>query len=121
MFALEIETTTILNQSKTIFMKTFIRKSVIAATLLLAVAASSFQGNAQDEKLIYNQNHNSTIGITVENAVGANYVIKDKKGNIIYKGTVKSDKTFYIPTAKLGKGEYKFQIGSLVLQEFIIK
>lgn len=102
-------------------MKTFIRKSVIVATLILAVATSSFQAKAQDEKLIYNQSHNSTIGITVANAVGASYVIKDKKGNIIYTGIIKSDKTFYIATAKLGKGEYKFQIGSLILQEFIIK
>jgi PKD repeat protein len=102
-------------------MKTFIRKSVIAASFVLAIAASSFKANAQEDKLVYNKAYNTTIGITVENAIGANYVIKDKKGNIIFKGTVKSDKTFYIQTDKLGKGEYQFQIGSLVLQEFIIK
>ncbi|MFA6056645.1 MAG: hypothetical protein WC756_00495 [Taibaiella sp.] len=102
-------------------MKNIIRKSVIAASFVIAIAASSFNANAQDGKLVYNKTYNTTIGITVENAVGADYVIKDKKGNIIFKGTVKSDKTFYIPTGKLGKGEYQFQIGSLVLQEFIIK
>lgn len=102
-------------------MKTIIRKSAIAASLILALAASSFRAQAQDDKLIYDSAHNSAIGITVENAVGANYVIRDKKGNIIYRGTVKNGKTFYIPTVKLGKGEYKFQIGSLILQEFIIK
>jgi PKD repeat protein len=102
-------------------MKNIIRKSVIAASFVIAIAASSFKANAQEDKLVYNKAHNASIGITVENAVGANYVIKDKKGNIIFKGTVKSDKTFYISTDKLGKGEYQFQIGSLVLQEFIIK
>jgi PKD repeat protein len=102
-------------------MKNIIRKSVIAASFVLAIAATSFKANAQEDKLVYSKAYNASIGITVENAVGANFVIKDKKGNIIFKGTVKSDKTFYIPTDKLGKGEYQFQIGSLVLQEFIIK
>jgi hypothetical protein len=102
-------------------MKTLIRKSAIAASLILALAASSFKANAQDNKLVYDITQNSSIGIKVENAVGASYVIKDKKGNIIHKGIVKSDKTFYISISKLGKGEYQFQIGSLVLQEFIIK
>lgn len=102
-------------------MKTLIRKSAIAAALILALAAPTFRANAQDNKLIYDLAHNTSIGITIENAVGASYVIKDKTGKIIYKGIVKSAKTFYIPTGKLGKGEYRFQIGSLVLQEFIIK
>jgi len=102
-------------------MKTFIRKSVIAASFAIALLAANFPTHAQDEKLVYNQSSNSAIGVKVENAVGASFVIKDKKGNIVHRGTVKSDKTFYISTAKLGKGEYQFQMGSLVLQEFVIK
>ena len=101
-------------------MKNLIRKTALAASLILAVAATSFKANAQD-KLVYDKTHNTAIGITIANATGADYVIKDKRGNIIYRGTVKSDKTFYIPTSKLGKGEYQFQIGCLVLQEFVIK
>lgn len=100
-------------------MKTIIRKSVIAATLALTIAASSFSAKA--ETLVYNRQSNPAIGITVENATGASFTVKDKKGNIVLQGTVKNDKTFFISTSKLGKGTYKFYIGQLAVQEFTIK
>ena len=100
-------------------MKNIIRKSVIAATLALTIAASSFSAKA--EALVYNRESNPTIGVTVENATGAAFTVKDQKGNVVLKGTVKSDKTFFISTGKLGKGTYKFFIGNLAVQEFTIK
>jgi len=102
-------------------MKNIIRKSVIAASFVIAIAASSFKANATENKLVYDKSQNAKIGITVENATGASFTIKDKRGNVVYQGKVKSDKTFYIPTDKLAKGEYQFQMGILVLQEFVIK
>lgn len=101
-------------------MKTIIRKSAIAASLIIALAASSFQATAQNS-LIYRMAQNDAIGITVDNATGANYTVKDEKGNIVWKGTVKSDKTFYIPTRKLGKGNYRFFIGHMAIQQFSIQ
>ena len=102
-------------------MKNIIRKSVIAASFVIAIAASSFKANAQDDKLVYDKSVNPTIGITIENANGATYLIKDRKGNTVYKGTVKGDKTIFISTLKLSKGEYRFQLGNHVLQSFEIK
>lgn len=102
-------------------MKTIIRKTVTAAAFIIAIAASSFSANAQGGKLIYNKNTNPSIGITVENATGASYVVKDEKGNIVLQGRVKNNKTFFIPTAKLNTGAYQFFIGNLPVQEFSIK
>jgi len=102
-------------------MKSLMRKSVIAATLTLALAVSSFQSIAQGGTLVYDKSLNSSIGISVPNAVGASYTIKDQRGAVVLEGTVKSDKTFYISTAKLNAGSYRFCIGSLALQQFDIK
>lgn len=102
-------------------MKTFIRKTAIATALILTAAASSFTATAQENKLVYSKTSNPAIGITVDNATGASYSIKDKAGNIVLTGIVKGNKTFYIPTGKLAKGTYRFVMGSLVLQEFEIK
>lgn len=101
-------------------MKKIIRNTAIAAALFVATIASTFQANAQDERLSYNKAHHSTIGITVDNATGAAYVIKDKNGNIAVQGKIKNNKTFFISTSRLNKGSYQFVIGSLVLQEFEI-
>ena len=101
-------------------MKNIIRKSVVAASLILAIAASSFNANAQGRP-VYDRSVNRSIGITVENAIGTGYVITDQKGNVVLDGTIKSSKTFFIPTGKLGKGVYRFLIGGNIFQEFIIK
>ena len=101
-------------------MKTLLRKTAIITTLALTLA-TSFKATAQENKPLYRQSTNPTIGITVENATGRSYNIRDKKGNVILTGVVKNDKTFFIPTQKLGKGTYQFVIGSLVLQEFEIR
>jgi hypothetical protein len=102
-------------------MKTLINKSVIIAALAITFITSSFKAEAQNNNLVYDKTYNASIGITVENAIGASYMIKDISGNIVLKGKVKSDKTFYIPTSKLVNGSYRFFIGSLVIQEFVIK
>jgi len=100
-------------------MKTLLRKSAIAAALLMTLAASAVQ--AQDNVPVYLKATNPSIGIAVANATGASFAIKDQKGNVVLQGTVKNDKTFFISTGKLNKGTYRFVMGSLVLQEFIIK
>lgn len=102
-------------------MKTFIRKSAIVAASLLIMATSVFNVLAQDTRPVYNKAYNRSIGITVANATGAQYVVKDKKGNIVLKGTVKSDKTFFIPIAKLSAGTYHFYVGNYSIQEFIVE
>ncbi len=102
-------------------MKNIIRKSVIAASFVIAITASSFKANAQDTKLVYDKSVNPSIGITIENAIGAIYEVKDKKGNTIMTGKVKSDKTFYITTSKLNAGAYKFYVSNTAIQDFVIK
>jgi hypothetical protein len=102
-------------------MKTFIRKAAIFTSLALTIAASSFTAAAQENKLIYSKTNNPAIGITINNATGASYSIKDKTGKVVLTGTVKNNKTFFIPTGNLAKGTYRFVMGSLVLQEFEIR
>ncbi len=101
-------------------MKNIIRKSVIAASLLLSLTAASFNTNAQDRP-VYDRSVNPSIGIKVENATGTGYSITDQKGNVVLGGTIAGNKTFYIATGKLGKGTYRFLIAGNVFQEFVIK
>ena len=101
-------------------MKNILRKSFVAASFIIAIAAGSFNANAQGRP-VYDRSVNRSIGITVENATGTGYVITDQKGNVVLDGTITGSKTFFIPTGKLNKGVYRFQIGGNVFQEFIIK
>lgn len=102
-------------------MKTFIRKSATITVIAIAFIASAFRTEAQVNKWVYEKASNPSIGITVENAVGADYIIKDAAGNTVLQGKVKSKKTFYISTSKLANGAYRFYIGNMVVQEFAIK
>lgn len=102
-------------------MKTFIRKSVIAASFVLAITASAFNTNAKNNTLVYDKTYNTSIGITVEHAAGTEYIIRDKKGNIVLQGRIKNNKTFFIPTSKLNPGAYQFLLGDMILQEFVVK
>lgn len=100
-------------------MKTLLRKTAIVTALICATTLSAF--SAREEKLVYSKARHSAIGITVGNATGAAYVIKDKNGNTVLTGKIKDNKIFFVSTAKLGKGSYRFVIGNLVLQEFEIR
>ncbi|MFA6056646.1 MAG: hypothetical protein WC756_00500 [Taibaiella sp.] len=102
-------------------MKTFIRKSIIVASLVMVITASFFNANAENNTLVYDKVHNTSIGITVEHATGAEYIIRDKKGNLVLRGKIKNNKTFFIPTSKLNSGTYQFFLGNMVVQEFVIK
>lgn len=102
-------------------MKTLLRKTVLATALICTTALSAFSAGAQNEKLVYSKARHSTIGITVGNATGAAYAIKDKNGNTVLTGKIKDNKTFFVSTARLSKGSYRFMIGNLVLQEFEIR
>ncbi|PSK94326.1 hypothetical protein [Taibaiella chishuiensis] len=101
-------------------MKTIIRKTVIAASLLLSLTAASFNTFAQDRP-VYDRSVNPSIGIKVENAAGAGYSITDQKGNVVFNGRIAGNKTFYIPTGKLSNGTYRFLVAGNVFQEFVIK
>ncbi|WP_118949666.1 hypothetical protein [Taibaiella helva] len=102
-------------------MKTLLRKTAIVTALICATTLSAFSAGAREQKLVYSKARHSTIGITVGNATGAAYMIKDKNGNTVLTGKIKDRKTFFVSTAKLGKGSYRFVIGNLVLQEFEIR
>jgi hypothetical protein len=99
-------------------MKPFIQKTAAIVLLTVTFLATSFTGNAQ--KLVYKKTYNSSIGITVENAAGASFTIKDKTGTVVMQGKVKDNKTFYIPTGKMNTGDYKFYIGNMAIQEFSV-
>jgi hypothetical protein len=102
-------------------MKTFIRKSLIIASVVLATIVSALNAHAKNNTLVYDKTHNTSIGIAVEHATGAEYTIRDQKGNIVLQGRIKDNKTFFIPTSKLKSGSYRFSLGSMILQEFEIK
>lgn len=102
-------------------MKTIIRKTIIAASFIIAIAASAFTSHAQDNNLVYDKSANPSIGITVENADGADYTVKDKKGNVVLQGKIKSNKTFFIPTAKLNAGAYQFFVAGTAVQDFVVR
>lgn len=100
-------------------MKNIIRTTAIAVSFILTIALS-FRANAQNTQ-VYDRAHNKTIGISSGNATGCNYEIRDRKGNIVMTGKIKSARTFYISTAKLGAGNFRFTINGSLLQEFAIK
>jgi phosphate-selective porin len=102
-------------------MKTFIRKSVITISVVLAATVSAFNATAKNNTLVYDKAPNTSIGIAVEHATGAEYTIRDQKGNIVLQGRIKNNKTFFIPTSKLKSGSYQFSLGNMILQEFVIK
>lgn len=102
-------------------MKTLLRKSAIVAALFALLAGGSTYASTQENGLVYKLAYNQSIGITVDNATGADYTIRDEKGNVVMKGTVKNDKTFFISARKLGKGTYRFFIGHLAVQQFEIR
>lgn len=98
------------------------------ATLLLtgavAQAASPIKpaGYGAANTLVYERSLNASIGITANySAVGNTYAITDVNGKTVMTGTIRSGKTFYIPTNKLGNGVYRFQVGGQVVQQFVIK
>lgn len=101
-------------------MKTIIRKSATAAALLLTLAASSLSAQAKSSCPVYKRSLNSKIGVSVENATGAKYKIRNSKGEVVLEGQVKDSGKFYIPTGALAKGVYHFMIGNMVWQEFVI-
>lgn len=74
-----------------------------------------------EQALVYQRAANPYIGITVSHAAGQSYSIADKNGKIILKGRISSDKTFFVPTAKLAYGSYQFLVGGAVMQQFIIQ
>jgi hypothetical protein len=119
MFASENETTTLICQNKKI-MKNFLRQAVLTSTLIIALAVPAL-AKATNNALVYDRSINSSIGISVDNATGHSYQIKDRKGRVVLSGKIKSVKTFYIATGKLEKGSYTFTINGNTLQEFIIK
>jgi hypothetical protein len=101
-------------------MKNFIRKSVIAVTLILVACVTTFQTNAKNSVFVYDRAVNSNINISSDNALGCKYEVKDSNGNIVLSGKITSA-SFNIPTAKLNKGTYHFSINGNILQQFAIK
>ena len=74
------------------------------------------------QTLVYDRSANPSIGITADpNAIGHTYHIADNAGNVIISGTIKSDRTFFIPTKNLKEGTYQFSVGGHTLQRFTIK
>ena len=102
-------------------MKTLIRKSVIASVFFLTLVISGVQSYAQNNNVfVYDRTLNNSIAIASDNAVGCSYQVKDKKGNTVMSGKIKSA-NFNIPTSKLSNGTYHFTINGKVLQQFIVK
>lgn len=103
--------------------------ALLAITLLwIAVTPAGAASRIKPEQypvvstLVYERSLNPAIGITADYAaVGSTYTITDGAGRKIMTGTIRSGRTFYIPTSKLGNGVYRFQIGGQVLQQFVIK
>lgn len=98
--------------------------AVLLATGITAGAASPIKPAAFTavSTLVYERSLNPSIGITADySAIGSTYTITDARGKTIMTGTIRSGKTFYIPTGKLGNGVYRFQIGGQVLQQFMIR
>jgi hypothetical protein len=99
-------------------MKNSFKKSAIAASLLFVLAAASFKSQAQEVTSFNDTYTNVSVAITVKNADGAAYVIKNEKGLVVYTGRIKNNKTFHIPGRKLGVGTFYFYVGNQVYQTF---
>lgn len=95
---------------------------LLAGTAAHAASPIKSAGYSTASTLVYERSLNASIGITADySAVGNTYAIIDANGRTVMTGTIRSGKTFYIPTSKLGNGAYRFQIGGQVLQQFVIK
>ncbi len=95
---------------------------LLAGTVSRAASPIKPAGYGADNTLVYERSLNASIGITANySAVGNTYTITDANGKTVMTGTIRSGKTFYIPTSKLGNGVYRFQIGSQIVQQFVIK
>lgn len=103
----------------------FLAAMALAATTSRVQAASSIKLAGSNYPntgvLVYKRALNPTIGITAGNANGSSYTVTDENGKVVMAGSIRSDKTFYIATSKLGSGLYCFRIGGQVMQQFIIR
>ncbi len=102
-------------------MKKIILKAAAVVMIVSTAMMTSLQVRAQDGTPVYNRETNPSIGISVDHATGATFIIRDQKGAVVMKGTVKSNKTFFISTKSLREGIYHFEVGGNVLQSFEIK
>lgn len=102
-------------------MKNTFRKLFATATLAITGLVLTASAAKAQDKLVYDQSVNAVIGITIENANGAQYKIVDEHGKTVYKGHVKGDNTFYVPVKDLGKGNFKFMLGNTAIQQFEVK
>jgi hypothetical protein len=108
----------------------------LSVTVILSVALSliSFNTDAASairtsgaaamigKSLTYERVSNPYIGITPDlNAKGSTYAIVDERGKTIFTGRINTDRTFYIPTAKLGAGYFTFYINNFMVQQFIVR
>lgn len=109
-------------------MKNNFKRFLFPVLILLLVATGSYAASpikpvgSSFSTLTYDRTLNPDIGITADySAVGSTYTITNASGKVVMSGTIKSGKTFYIPTGKLDNGMYRFEIGGQVLQQFVIK
>lgn len=99
-------------------MKRIIRTAALAVTLFAAAAQPA---QAQEGTLVYSRRLNRSISITpMANAIGASYNVIDANGATVLSGKI-GNGTFYLSTARLKNGAYRFMIGSSNAQSFIIK
>ncbi len=97
-------------------------KKLIAITaVLLSITVASYANFGNKNRLIYDRTVNPIIGITVDNIHNnTGYVIKDKNGNVIKKGSVSAGKTISLQTSQFKSGTYVFEING-ESQEFVIE
>lgn len=111
------------NFRNTIFFALLLLTAFVMTNCSKANAASSVRPAATTAPLlVYDRVLNPTIGIAADpGAIGSSYSIVDGRGRVVLTGTIRSGKTFRIPTGKLGNGAYRFRIGDHVMQEFVIR
>jgi len=100
-------------------MKPIIRKTVLAATLVLALAASSFPVNATDNP--YDNQVYYTTYIAIRNASKDSFTIKDAAGNIVLSGKITNKKNFTIKAEKLSTGTYQLYMGDVLTKKFDVQ
>ena len=100
-------------------MKTIVRKTAIAASLIIALAVSSFT-TVNAGKTIYDNEVYQTTNITIRSTNENTYTIKDVFGNVIEKGAIKNKQNVSIQT-QLPEGTYVLYLGDKLVKEFEVK
>lgn len=97
------------------------KKIFFAALTAIALLTASYAQAQTAGKLVYDRSVNPVIEIELGNIMSAtSFYIKNEKGEVIKKGSIRKNGKINVATSELKSGLYRFEISG-VKQDFEIK